>query len=168
MSAPPCARGVLWMLARMFKFQFPHPASPHSSPISSMSTALMQAPGGGAGGGGGGGRGAAEREQEGVGHKRTREGSAEKGGDFADEATGDALKLVSGGQLGTDGQEGGKASTAGGREGGGRVAPYFLNKGEQHKISMDIWLPASGMTLLEEEEMPEFVHRSSSTVSNAN
>ena len=164
MGAPPCARRVLCL----FKFQFPHPAWPHSSPISSISTALMQAPDGGAGEGGGGGKGAAEREQEGVGLKCSAEKSAEKGGDFADEATGGALKLLSGGQLGTDGQERGRASKAGGREGGGRVAPYFLNKGEQHKISMDIWLPASGMTLLEEEEMPEFVHRSSSTVSKEN
>lgn len=50
----------------------------------------------------------------------------------------------------------------------GRVAPHFLGKGEKYNIAMDIWLPVSGMTLLEEEEMPEFVASPSSYVTIRN
>jgi len=49
-----------------------------------------------------------------------------------------------------------------------RTPPHFLGKGEKYNIAMDIWLPVAGMTLLEEEEMPEFVSSPSSYVAIRN
>ena len=50
----------------------------------------------------------------------------------------------------------------------GGAAGRVMGKGERYCLSMDVWLPLSGMTLLEEEEMPEFVACPSSYVTLRN
>lgn len=92
------------------------------------------------------------------GHKRAREDAEELDVRRASDGVDSSIRAESGHTCGES------ADAAANR----RVPPHFLGKGERYNIAMDIWLAVAGMTLLEEEEMPEFVSSPSSYVAIRN